>query len=185
VTDAGVFAPYEPEPSGKRPPAEPVVIREGTPADVPGCLHLVEAVLGLDPAGWAESLTASATEPDRMLHVAEDAGRIVGYARASRWIRPADAPPNAAPSGWYLLGLVVAPTHRRQGLGEALTTVRLRAIAARTTEVYYFANARNEASLDLHTGLGFTEVSRDFWFPGLTFDGGEGVLARAILGTPD
>ncbi len=35
-----------------------------------------------------------------------------------------------------------------------------------------FANARNQASLDLHTELGFVEVIRDFWFPALTFDGG-------------
>lgn len=119
------------------------------------------------------------TDPERLLHVAEDAGRIVGYARASRWTPPADAPPNAAPSGWYLLGLVVTPEYRRRGIGRALTVARLNAIAARASEVWYFVNARNRSSLDLHATLGFAEVTRDFWFPGLTFDGGEGILARA------
>jgi ribosomal protein S18 acetylase RimI-like enzyme len=116
-----------------------------------------------------------------MLHVAEDANRIVGYARTAYWTRPPDAPSNAAPSGWYLLGLVVAPDHRRCGIGRALTTIRLDAVATRASDVYYFANARNTASLDLHTRLGFTEVTRDFWFPDVTFDGGEGVLAHAHL----
>jgi ribosomal protein S18 acetylase RimI-like enzyme len=113
--------------------------------------------------------------------VAEVAGRVVGYARTTYWQRPPDAPPNAAPDGWYLIGLVVDPAHRRRGIGEALTTARLKAVAARASEVWYFANARNQASLDLHKRLGFTEMTRDFWFPDLTFDGGEGVLARARL----
>jgi hypothetical protein len=37
------------------------------------------------------------------------------------------------------------------------------------------------SSQELHVGLGFVEVTRDFWFPGLTFDGGQGILARADL----
>lgn len=178
MVDAGVFAPYQPEPSRGR---APVPVREGTLADLPGCLDLVEAVLHLDRATWEVSLTASVTDPDRMLHVADDAGRIAGYARTTYWERPADAPPNAAPTGWYLIGLVVSPDYRRRGVGRALTDARLAAVAARASEVWYFANALNRSSLDLHTGLGFEEVTRDFWFPGLTFDGGEGVLARARL----
>jgi ribosomal protein S18 acetylase RimI-like enzyme len=179
VVDAGVFAPYQPEPARGRDPAPPVLVREGVLADVAGCLDLVESVLKLDREHWERSLTASVTDPDRMLHVAEDAGRIAGYSRAFCWTRPDDAPANAAPPGWYLMGLVVAPEYRRRGVGRALTTARLDAIAARAPEVWYFANARNQASLDLHARLGFVEVTRDFWFPDLTFDGGVGVLARA------
>ena len=178
VVNRGVFAAYEPEPAGRPASGEPVAVREGVAADVPGCLDLAEHVLRLDRAAWELSLTASVTEPERMLHVAEDAGQIVGYARSTYWTPPADAPPNTAPSGWYLLGLVVTPEYRRRGVGRALTVARLEALAERADEVWYFANARNKSSLDLHAELGFTEVTRDFWFPGLTFDGGVGILAR-------
>jgi ribosomal protein S18 acetylase RimI-like enzyme len=181
MVDAGVFAPYQPEPAERPVYAEPVHVRGGVSGDVSGCLDLVEQVLKLDRETWERSLIASVTDPQRTLHIAEDAGRIAGYARATFWTRPADAPTNAAPSGWYLLGLVVAPEYRRRGIGRALTVARLRALAARTSEVWYFANARNRSSLELHATLGFVEVTRDFWFPDLTFDGGEGVLARVSL----
>jgi ribosomal protein S18 acetylase RimI-like enzyme len=179
VVDAGVFAPYQPEPPGRPVPAAPVAVREGVLADIAGCLDLVGSVLKLDRDRWERSLTASVTDPDRMLHVAEDAGRIVGYSRATYWTPPDDAPPNSAPSGWYLIGLVVVPDYRRRGIGRALTRIRLDAIAARASEVWYFVNAQNRSSLELHARLGFVEVTRDFWFPDLTFDGGVGILARA------
>jgi hypothetical protein len=35
----------------------------------------------------------------------------------------------------------------------------------RAEEVWFFANARNRASLELHARLGFVEVTRDFAFP--------------------
>jgi len=42
---------------------------------------------------------------------------------------------------------------------------------------WYFTNARNEASLRLHRELGFREVTRDFSYPGVTFEGGVGILS--------
>jgi hypothetical protein len=42
--------------------------------------------------------------------------------------------------------------------------------------VYYFANSRNEASIAMHAGFGFTEPRRPFEFPGVMFEGGVGVL---------
>ena len=44
---------------------------------------------------------------------------------------------------------------------------------------YFVVNAANRASIDLHRELGFTEVTRDFDFPGITFTGGEGALFTA------
>ncbi len=44
-----------------------------------------------------------------------------------------------------------------------------------------FANARNRASIALHAAFGFEEVTRDFEVPGVTFEGGVGVLFRAVL----
>jgi hypothetical protein len=54
----------------------------------------------------------------------------------------------------------------------------------RAGEVWFFANACNRASLDLHARLGFVEVTRDFVFPGVCFDGGVGVLCRAARQQP-
>jgi ribosomal protein S18 acetylase RimI-like enzyme len=172
------FAAYEP---GAAQAGPPVPVRRGTTDDVPGCLDLAVRVLGLDPVAWRRSLTASVVDPERMLHVADDGGRIVAYARSAVFAPPADAPAKAAPAGWYLLGLVVDPAYRRRGIGQALTVARMAAIGKRADAVWYFANARNQASLDLHRDLGFVEVSRDFWFPDVTFEGGVGVLARADL----
>ena len=100
------FAAYEPS---RGPAGPPVPVRRGTVDDVPGRLELAATVLGLDPVSWSDSLRDSVTEAERMLHVAEDGGRIVGYGRSTAWASPADAPHNAAPAGWYLMGLVVDP----------------------------------------------------------------------------
>ena len=86
-----------------------------------------------------------------------------------------------APCGYYLVGVIVAPPARRRGVGRALTEARLAWIGGRAREAWYFANAQNDASLELHRQLGFEEVTRSFWFPEVTFDGGEGVLCRVRL----
>ncbi len=66
-------------------------------------------------------------------------------------------------------------------IGRALTEERLAWIRGRAREAWYFANARNDASLELHRQLGFVEVTRTFWYPAVSFDGGEGVLCRLSL----
>jgi ribosomal protein S18 acetylase RimI-like enzyme len=107
---------------------------------------------------------------------------VAGYGLAGRFDPPADAPANHAPAGWYLQGLIVRPESRRLGLGAELTRGRLEWLAGRTQQAYYFANSLNRASIELHAGFGFEELSRDFWYPDVTFTGGQGVLFRATLG---
>jgi ribosomal protein S18 acetylase RimI-like enzyme len=77
---------------------------------------------------------------------------------------------------------VIDPAWRRRGLGRALTVARLEWLAERADVVWCFTGARNEASLALHEALGFREATRDFSFPGVTFQGGAGgVLLRLEL----
>ena len=57
--------------------------------------------------------------------VATVAGVPVGYGVAHRMALP------GLPDGWYLGGVVVTPTHRRQGIAARLTRARLDWIAAR------------------------------------------------------
>jgi aminoglycoside 6'-N-acetyltransferase I len=104
------------------------------------------------------------------LYVAEAGGDVVGYSRL-RFHRKTEPP------GYYLGGVVVDPAWRRHGVGTKLTVCRIEAAwAAGADVIYYFANARNEASIAMHRGFGFEELRRPFEFPGVTFAGGVGVL---------
>jgi aminoglycoside 6'-N-acetyltransferase I len=84
-----------------------------------------------------------------------------------------------APEGYYMGGLLVSTRWRRHGIAEALTRARMAWIFERASEAWYVTNARNTASLMRHAKLGFGEVRRDFSFPGVSCDGGVGVLGRA------
>jgi len=100
------------------------------------------------------------------LVVAEADERIVGFGRIRRFEHPPACPADVAPDGWYLLGVQVSPAFRRAGIGTALTRVRLRWIARRADEAFYFTQAGNRASILLHRNLGFREIARDLEFPG-------------------
>jgi RimJ/RimL family protein N-acetyltransferase len=50
----------------------------------------------------------------------------------------------------------------------------------RAPELWYVTNAGNAASFALHAKLGFTEASRSFTHPSVSFEGGLGVLGRAL-----
>jgi GNAT superfamily N-acetyltransferase len=171
------FTPYTP--SGASRPRAEVRVRPAVPADVPRCAALLAAYDGRPDAEHQQRLRRRLRAPRGCVLVAElgdDTRRIVGCGRVA-WLEPDGC--GAAPAGHYLVGLVVDPAHRRSGIGEALTRARIAWALAHGPEVWYFANARNRASLDLHARLGFAEVTRDFTIPGVTFEGGEGVLARA------
>jgi len=155
---------------------QPPLIRRAVATDIEDCLALAARDVEL-PTGLADDLSAL----DRLLVVAEDAGRIICYGRAMHFRRAADAPADSVPTGYYLVGLVVDASCRRSGVGSELTRARLAWISGRATEAWYFANARNTASIALHVHLGFREVTREFSFPGLSFDGSEGILYRASL----
>jgi ribosomal protein S18 acetylase RimI-like enzyme len=145
--------------------------------------QLAEAHSGAT-GGWAERLGADLAGGGRALFVAEVDHAVAGYGRL-RWFSPPSGSPAAtAPAGWYLGGLVVATERRCRGVGAALTGARVAWVAERADEVWYYANARNAVSLALHAAAGFEEVTRDFVVPGVSFDGGVGVLCRLGLRPP-
>jgi ribosomal protein S18 acetylase RimI-like enzyme len=157
-------------------------IREGAEADLEDCASLA---LRAEPARgnveWRESFRGDLESPARLLVVAESGGAVVGYGRARLFEPAPDAPADTVPAGYYLSGLFVLPEQRACGIATALTRARLDWIGERAAEAWYFANARNTISIELHRKLGFEEISRRFSFPGLTFDGGEGILFRRSL----
>jgi ribosomal protein S18 acetylase RimI-like enzyme len=157
-------------------------VRDAVESDMSGCVALARRALPERDAGdWRDALRGDLGSPERHLSVAEMGNTIIGYGRAELFVPAADAPPGTAPRGYYLVGMYVHPGHRRHGAGTALTRSRLAWIAEHDREAWYFANARNAATVELHRRLGFREATRSFSFPGVTFDGGEGILFRAEL----
>jgi GNAT superfamily N-acetyltransferase len=111
-----------------------------------------------------------------LLLVAEIDGLLIGFARAA-YFQPAQYPDSRnCPEGWYLSGVIVDPDYRRLGIASTLTAYRLDWIAERAKKAYYFANARNKVSIELHGKYNFTELTRDFKYPNVEFEGGEGIL---------
>jgi predicted N-acetyltransferase YhbS len=118
-----------------------------------------------------------------LMVVAAAGEEVVGCGRVFNFHPPLDALANHAPEGWYLGDLLVRPGWRRASVGARLTRLRLDWIGERASEAYYFASSLNRATIALHARFGFIELTRDFWFPGVTFTG-EGVLFRAPLPLP-
>ncbi|HKN64205.1 MAG TPA: N-acetyltransferase [Gaiellaceae bacterium] len=161
---------------------DPFSIREGAEADLEdsaalACLAEPER----SSREWIASLRRNLESPDQLLVVAESRGAIVGYGRARAFEPGPDAPADSAPGGYYLTGVFVLPEQRACGIATALTRARLDWIRERASAAWYFANVRNTASIELHRRFGFEEVSREFSFPRLRFEGGEGILFRLSL----
>jgi ribosomal protein S18 acetylase RimI-like enzyme len=182
---ASRWTAYEPGgPSGNRPAG--LEIRHAKPDDCSAIAAMEASRDGAASEPARRRCMEQAADPETILLVAFVDGHVVGFARAGR-LRPAtDAAQEASvgglTDGWYLIGLVVVDAWRRRGIGRALTEARLDWIAERADAAYYFVNARNRASIDLHRELGFVEISRRFSAPGVTFEGGRGLLYRLDLG---
>lgn len=151
------------------------IIREAVAGDLDALLRCCDAT-EFTPEQSAAQFAQDFARSERRLVVAEVEGELAGYARLMAYTQADDVPRNAAPPGYYLLGLRVRPELRRRGIGLALSTERLRWIFAHEPEARYFTNVRNRASQALHQKLGFQVETDDFWFPGVSFDGGHGLL---------
>jgi ribosomal protein S18 acetylase RimI-like enzyme len=163
----------------------PYVVRSGGDADIEECVALAcLAAPERSATHWRGSLLREVQDPEHQLAVADIGEAIVAYGRAGLFEREPEAPAGTAPRGYYLTGVFVRPDQRRGGIGAALTQARLDWIAERADDAWFFANARNVASIDLHRRFGFEEVTRRFSFPGLMFEGGEGILFRLRLRQP-
>ena len=171
------FAEYAPEGKRESPlcASNGLSIRPLLASDLAQVARLQAQREGGDPDAHLESLSrefaANRGATGSAIWVAALGDRVIGFARASYFSPPAGAPAGTAPEGWYLLGLIVDPEFRRRGVGIELTHTRLQWIAQRSENAYYFASARNLPTIDLHRRLGFTEVTRSFVFPGVSFTG--------------
>jgi RimJ/RimL family protein N-acetyltransferase len=141
-----------------------MIIRRAEPKDAEGLARLGEAV-GLEPEGWLVTtngwrqvsderryLRAIRRYPNAAVFVAEDDdGRIVGRLSIARDQHPASR--HVAD-----LGLMVAMSHRRQGIGTRLLETALewaRESEVRKLELHVFPH--NEAAIKLYEKFGFVQ----------------------------
>jgi RimJ/RimL family protein N-acetyltransferase len=140
-----------------------VIIRRAEPKDAEGLTRLGEAV-GAEPEGWLVTtngwrqiseerryLRAIRRYPNAAVFVAEDDGLIVGRLSIARDQHPASR--HVAD-----LGLMVAMTHRRQGIGTRLLETALdwaRESEVRKLELHVFPH--NEAAIKLYEKFGFVK----------------------------
>jgi ribosomal protein S18 acetylase RimI-like enzyme len=184
---SGLFASYQPESSShdRRDMAE-VEIRRAESPDAAGISRIIHERSGGEIEAIEERISReieTSRPEEHLLLVAIVDTVLAGFARASYFLPLPDHPPNVAPRGWYLTGLIVGTAHRRRGIGHALTSRRLEYLGTCAVEAFYFANSLNRASIDLHAQFGFRELTRDFFVPGASFTGGTGILHRIDLPT--
>lgn len=172
------FAAYDPK-STRKPAESAISVRPALPADLAVCAELIVSRTGGSAEERRQRLLDDLERPDRYVAVACAGTEVVGYGGVFHYELRPDYP--TAPTGYYLVGLIVAAGWRRHGIGELLTVERIRWTAERADEIFYFANLANGATLDLHQRLGFSEVTRDFTFPNAPMTTGTGVLLKAPL----
>jgi len=138
-----------------------VIVRPARPTDAEGLATLGHAV-GSEPEGWLVStngwrdvsderryLRAIRRYPNAAVYVAEDDGLIIGRLSVARDQHPASR--HVAD-----LGLMVAATHRRRGVGTALLEAAVdwaRQTGVRKLELHVFP--WNEGAIALYDRFGF------------------------------
>ena len=128
-----------------------------------------------------EELENIETATDFHLIVAEYKGEIIGYGRSIYYDLRKIQVTYPAPSGWYLMGLVVKPEFRRHGIGHRITEERLTRLSKRSNKVYCVVNSNNKAAVDLYEKSGFRKVDEGEGFLKIKFDGGKGYLFKRDL----
>ena len=136
-------------------------IRKAEPGDAPALVELGTEV-GNEPGGWLITangwrsagderryLRALRRYPHAAVYVAEDEGRIVGRLSIAR---------DQHPASYHVadLGLMVAATHRRRGIGRALLDAAVewaRESGVQKLELHVFPH--NEPAIQLYERFGF------------------------------
>jgi len=140
-----------------------MIVRRAEPSDAQGLKALGDAV-GAEPEGWLVTtngwrdvaderryLRAIRRYPNAAVFVAEDEGAVVGRLSIARDQDPASA--HVAD-----LGLMVAASHRRRGIGTALLEAAVRwgrAVGVRKLELHVFP--WNSAAIALYEHFGFAQ----------------------------
>jgi aminoglycoside 6'-N-acetyltransferase I len=149
-----------------------VAIRIATPADLDAVLDVQRRADRSRSDAFRDHTAEAIEDPSLLFIIATVDGEPVGWAMTSHFA----AEDGDAPAGHYLMGITVVPEVRRRGIATRLVRTRLDWIHRRADAAYFFTNARNAASIELHRRLGFRELVRGARFRGVPFDGGVGIL---------
>lgn len=123
-------------------------IREARPGDLPQVVEIERASF---PLPWsAGAFKALMRRRDSRVTVAEESGRVVGYAAV--WFTRGEA---------ELGDLAVHPGHRRKGVGRALLEDALGAAAERgSARLFLQVRESNAGAMALYADAGFHRVGR-------------------------
>jgi RimJ/RimL family protein N-acetyltransferase len=138
-----------------------IVVRRAGPEDAVQLVALAERI-GVEPGQWLLTvegwrsvaderryLEAVASDPDAAVYVADDDGDLVGRLSLARDLHPASH--HVAD-----LGLMVAASHRRMGIGKALLEqAEVWARFADVTKLELHVFPWNEPAIALYEGFGF------------------------------
>ena len=83
--------------------------------------------------------------------------------------------------GWYLMGVMVHPQFRRQGIGQQLTRRRIKWLESRTRKVRYFTQADNDIARGLHDKFEFKAVCMVDSIAGISFGTNERMVFELDL----
>lgn len=127
---------------------EPVTIRDAGSGDLPRVVEIERSSFALP---WsAGAFRALMRRRDARVIVAEDGGRVVGY--AALWFTGGEA---------ELGDLAVDPEHRRRGIGTRLLEAAVETAARRGVgELFLQVRESNEEAIALYADAGFRRVGR-------------------------
>lgn len=181
--NTGLYAHYDSQKESHGEKLDNLIIRPAALYDLASLACLKHTRSGGDLESIRDDFAReiSGTMSSNLILVAETEGRVIGFGRARLFSLSENMPGKNVPEGWYLVGVIVSPQYRRRGVATELIRQRLLLISYMADEAYYFANALNLVTIELHERFGFKELTRDFVFPGVIFTGGEGILFRAVL----
>lgn len=134
------------------------VIRKATPSDLDACALLISNHVSGEFEEWRSRFEQDLANPRRLFLVATIDDSVVAYGHTTFHTRTSENKVNAGPGGYFLSGLLVSPGHRRQGLGTLLTSARIDELRQVTNVIYYRCEPDNQATIDMHSQLGFREI---------------------------
>jgi len=178
------YAQFDPDPP-RRSSKLSVHVRRAMPGDAPAIAEIDCAREGGDPTDVVDQVRRSLQKGVAEVWVAEVEDAVSAFAKVQSLeleSQEAIGPSRNVASGFYLMGVTVAESARRLGIGSALTSARLDWIASLgVNRAYCLISAENLASIALHSALGFEEVTRDIVYPGVPSSRGIRILFRVDL----
>ena len=134
------------------------LIRNASPSDLDACALLISNHESGVFEDWRSRFELDLVNPQRQFLVATIDDLVIAYGHTTFHARISESEVNADLSGYFLSGLLVSPGHRRRGVGRHLTIARIDVLRQVTDMIYYRPEPDNQATIDMHSELGFREI---------------------------